>query len=453
MCGLVVVLSHGTPLWPGDLSNFYNLLYVGALRGTDGTGVFTATEDGSRFQMKVGGPPTQLFESDDYKKLVEFIDRKDAMFLVGHNRFATVGKPTADNAHPFHHGKITMVHNGTIVSWGKFKEEAHKFPVDSEAVCWLVDKYGIEEVVSSISGAWALIYWDETAKTLNVVKNDQRPLFAAHAIGGKVWYMASEKEMLDWVINRNYHVPLEIKAVQNNQLISFTMGEADPAMKRLETRSEKGQREYEEACRNKKPTNDSGKDFKHNSTSKVQADLFEVPEPETKKVTGHGSYPFPVLVQGGSSGRGEWGRGKTGQVPNPATVKESWVEVGSLKDLVKGKTLSLELADYDPVKDVFQGFQMFLMHEKYPDVRFVCNIQGMKEMDALIEATRVEATILNIQKSNNNAVFSPHKVVLSFPVPINDSNIIIPAEADIPDNAYDLSGGDLNEQQALYKGE
>lgn len=435
MCGIVAAWSYGKGFWPMEIKIFTDLLYVGALRGTHGTGIFGVSDDTSRFQLKVGGPPDQLFGSKEFESFVKFVKKKDVMALIGHNRFATTGKHTTENAHPFRHGDVTIVHNGTIDSWGKFKKEANKFVVDSDAVCYLINKYGVPEVVSAITGAWAIVGWNAKTEEIFLFKNKERPLHICHRPLSKLWFVASEQEMLDWVLNRSYSIGIQSERIENNILYIFKLGEEFPKKKILETASEKSHRIYAELM--EKPEFNRGSAFARSSND-VRADFTIIPE-AVEKVRSPMEYPLVASKNSYGLGSGH----KTGLV-GPAkargTLKESWVVVQHLKDLSTSKVMDFELSDYDKVKDTSQGFQIVLVHEKYPDVRFIANVVGDKEMETLVMAERISAKIMNIQKSNNNPAVSAHRIVLSELTPVFNSNIILPDE--VPENAFLMDGKD-----------
>lgn len=433
MCGIVGVISwDGSALAKSHVAVLSDLLYVGALRGTDGTGVFTGNKHGARQSLKIGGPPEQLFGCKDWMNFVRFVDHRNTPFIVGHNRWATVGKPTTENAHPFRHGKTTMVHNGTIRGWGKYNEEALKFPVDSEAVCFLIDKYGLEEVMKEITGAWALVYWNEEDKKLRVFRNHERPLHFVEAPNQRLWYFASEARMLQWVLGRGSAQIGEIKAIETNTLLTFNFKDRDPEQKKIDSNWDKIQAEAGEAWAAWIETQ-NGTQYAARKDTSLVADEHDVLPPAPPK----SNYPAPALVTPPSK--------RKPAILNP-NFKPSWVSTGALKDLVVGKEITLEFVDYDPVADTHQqGFVMQLMHDQYPDVQFRCNVTGADTMDELLTATRIKAKIKTILKSNNSTVHSAHRVFLEEPVGETDEDpnsmlgvgsIVLPDDEDIPEHAY-----------------
>ena len=60
---------------------------------------------------------------------------------------------------------------------------------------------GLDDTISKLDAAFALVWVNREEKTLNFIRNKERPLaFARLDNGAFVW--ASEREMLEWIINR-----------------------------------------------------------------------------------------------------------------------------------------------------------------------------------------------------------------------------------------------------------
>ena len=68
---------------------------------------------------------------------------------IGHTRWATHGKPSKENAHPFLdcQGKIALIHNGIIENYMELKtqltDEGHTFTseTDTEVLAHLIEKH------------------------------------------------------------------------------------------------------------------------------------------------------------------------------------------------------------------------------------------------------------------------------------------------------------------------
>ncbi len=90
---------------------------------------------------------------------------------IGHTRWATCGKPSNENAHPFLdcHGRIALVHNGIIENYMALKKqlqnEGHVFTsqTDTEVIVHLIEKHdkgdlhqAVRATVAEIKGTYAI---------------------------------------------------------------------------------------------------------------------------------------------------------------------------------------------------------------------------------------------------------------------------------------------------------
>ena len=195
MCGIVGVA--------GDVQvkherAFSDLLIMNQLRGFDSIGVTRVNMTASPSVLKTLMHPAELIASKEYKDLLRSSNR----VLLGHNRAATVGEVNVENAHPFTHGAITGVHNGTL-TYRRDLEEHERFKVDSDNLFYHLHKKGIKDLWPKIWGAAALVWWDSEKEELNFIRNKERPLFFALDKEKKVLVWASEFYMLLAATSRN----------------------------------------------------------------------------------------------------------------------------------------------------------------------------------------------------------------------------------------------------------
>jgi len=109
---------------------------------------------------------------------------------IGHTRWATHGKPSDDNAHPFLDCKeeIAIVHNGIIDNFSSIKEKlmekGHKFTseTDSEIIVHLLEENyegdflkAFKKAVSEITGSYAILALHNDSNELLVTRN-QSPM-------------------------------------------------------------------------------------------------------------------------------------------------------------------------------------------------------------------------------------------------------------------------------------
>lgn len=132
-------------------------------RGYDSAGI-ACLSDGVIKQNKCVGHPSNLDE-----------DFVESNICIGHNRWATHGKPSIKNAHPHlsNSKKIALVHNGIIENYSELKTELLKYgftfysDTDTEIIPNLIEYYyeqnkdievAIKLAASRISGAYAIVF-------------------------------------------------------------------------------------------------------------------------------------------------------------------------------------------------------------------------------------------------------------------------------------------------------
>lgn len=217
MCGLVGVAGQ---VDHNDLSVMKDLLWVDAIRGMDNTGVASATyHQPEKINLcKVSGGPDQLF----YHKRLDDVMKHGVSFIIGHNRFKTHGDIKYVNAHPFAFSNLVGAHNGTLDYSSKNRMDDHtKFETDSEALFWTINNRGIDTVINNMKGSYALVWYDITEKTLNFLRNKERPLFYVIDDANATMYWASEPSMLYLTLNRHGVVFKKAKPFPEDTLVKY----------------------------------------------------------------------------------------------------------------------------------------------------------------------------------------------------------------------------------------
>lgn len=196
MCGIVAVF--------GDITIkteqvFKQMLILDSLRGLDSTGVASVDKNGDIEVVKEVGNPFYLLDSPRFEKMM----RGGHSFLLGHNRAATIGKVSRANAHPFEiDGTVVGAHNGSLTN--KFDLPNHaKYDTDSEAIFANIENQGAEKTIPMLSGAWSLVWYDNQEETLNLIRNEERPMCCAFSEDLKTLFMASEAWMISVACSRN----------------------------------------------------------------------------------------------------------------------------------------------------------------------------------------------------------------------------------------------------------
>jgi len=114
-----------------------------------------------------------------WDKEVEEIFKKSinsGSVLVGHNRKATKGEISDENAHPFNRGDIVLVHNGSLFN----HKQVANTEVDSEAIADALnthDNGDLETVFGKLTGAYSCVWYDNRDQTLNFFRNGARPMY------------------------------------------------------------------------------------------------------------------------------------------------------------------------------------------------------------------------------------------------------------------------------------
>lgn len=174
MCGIVGLIARRPAGFDyGSVDMFEELLLIDQLRGDDSTGVFGVDKKRNVGVLKVASHPKHLFACPEWQKFRQH-SYQNGMIMIGHNRAATKGEVKTANAHPFHENNIVLVHNGTLR--GDHKKDHADRDVDSHALCAAFNEKGAEEVIPTINGAFALVWYDLAAGKLCISRNDERPL-------------------------------------------------------------------------------------------------------------------------------------------------------------------------------------------------------------------------------------------------------------------------------------
>ena len=207
MCGITgYFCTEGDGIGWRDSTILSDLLTAGTVRGYDGTGVIFRDAGGKQdmWHMKKAVTGPELGILGDFGKWGKGFE--GGRFVVQHNRAATIGGVTDESTHPFSFEHVTGVHNGTFKAWRTMWPDS-KQVVDSAALFEALNNTGETEdeilnVLKTLGyGAYALVWHDARTNKLYFARNDQRPLYLCMTPDG-LWF-ASERRMLEWILNRN----------------------------------------------------------------------------------------------------------------------------------------------------------------------------------------------------------------------------------------------------------
>ena len=192
MCGIVGYVGKNNQCIKILLDGLSKLEY----RGYDSAGIAYLSNDVINIEK----------ESGKLENLINMVDSNTATNLgIGHTRWATHGKATANNAHPHKIGKFTIVHNGIIENYMELKEKLSKHgyqfnsDTDTEVLSAVIDYLYknnndilacLKEANNILKGSYALgIICDDYKDTLFTMKKNS-PLIIG--IGTEENFIASD---------------------------------------------------------------------------------------------------------------------------------------------------------------------------------------------------------------------------------------------------------------------
>lgn len=231
MCGIVgFVTSYENGFSDAEMQVFQTMLFVDTLRGWDSTGVFGVTRRGDVEIHKAAVHGADFICTDEFKGFYKSIVQ-NGVCTIGHNRAATKGSVSDENAHPFVvDDRIVLVQNGTLRMDHKKLAEVD---VDSHALAHhLAKEADIAKALKEINGAYALVWYDVDNSKLHLIRNDERPLYLAELKQGG-WVFASEQETIFYGLSKGskYLTLTEApKMLEEYMLYTFDLSSNTPTL-------------------------------------------------------------------------------------------------------------------------------------------------------------------------------------------------------------------------------
>lgn len=225
MCGIVGVAGNG-PMSHQMKDFFCELLFHDVVRGRHATGVAAIDTVDRSLVVEKKAVAADIFLGNEEVMNNLFAPKHNFNIYIGHNRFATQGAKDADsNAHPFIHGDIVGVHNGTLRNQ-KLLDNHADYIVDSDNLYHHLAANGVDDTVTKLDGAFSLVWYDRTNNSLNFLRNEERPMAIAKLSNG-YWVWASEIGMLRWLVSRHKTLQFATETtdkVTTQQLWSLEVG-------------------------------------------------------------------------------------------------------------------------------------------------------------------------------------------------------------------------------------
>jgi hypothetical protein len=219
MCGLAGVMS--TSLNNHEIESFQQLMTLSTLRGRWGSGLAMLDQKNKIHTMKSLSTGVNLVYGQPFFDKVKAVP--SLKMIVGHTRWPTKGaSDNLDFIHPHEHGHIIGCHNGTMTRVADhYLKEGES---DSSLLIKSIAEHGIQETLDTSWGAYALTWFDTQAKTLNFLRNSERPLYIGHPESSMATvFWASEEDFLTFVLRRRYVGNIKTEQLPVNTLLSYSM--------------------------------------------------------------------------------------------------------------------------------------------------------------------------------------------------------------------------------------
>lgn len=230
MCGIVGYIATNKRHKVGREAFFKQALITDQVRGRDSTGVISIGNNFKKTLLRSTMIGHQFVETDVYK------DNPLGWAAIGHNRAATRGGVTLKNTHPFQFDDICMVHNGTLVSKGsRLPGFDPSLEVDSMNIAKSLSEVGEDEadkVLTKIDGSFAIVWTDNRDQSINMARNNSRPLHMAINRDNNLLLFMSDGYMLHNLLRyyRDFNYD-DVLGLKEGQHLKFKRGSLRPEVR------------------------------------------------------------------------------------------------------------------------------------------------------------------------------------------------------------------------------
>lgn len=210
MCGIVGVVKNSK----NGVSDAISVLKKLEYRGYDSAGVAILNEENKLEIQKTVGKIAQL------EKLIFRQINFDSNVAIGHTRWATHGKVSAENSHPHFTEKVAVVHNGIIENYKEIRKKMedagyeYKTQTDTENIAVLITyfldlgfdcKTAFQKAIEECHGAYAICaIFNGQPNFIAVAKSDSPMVIGTNENGEK--YICSDINAISEYVDKAYNL-------------------------------------------------------------------------------------------------------------------------------------------------------------------------------------------------------------------------------------------------------
>jgi len=234
MCGLFGAISSSLTTSEVEVVNILGVL--SSYRGYKSVGVCVASRDKKKLKVNIEkslDDPMDFFRYPEVRKMMAGKGRVPCM-IMGHTREPTAGEVVLENAQPVKTNSWVTTHNGRIPSLCHPAVAQTGKIILSDSVLATDDiyRFGLKRAIEgrySESGAsTALVAYNTNDRRIRFYRNHARPLWFMFSPDNNTLYWASEREALEFAVNRSVDNAKRKVAFQlpANSLLTLPVGQA-----------------------------------------------------------------------------------------------------------------------------------------------------------------------------------------------------------------------------------